>query len=75
MVRILVFLSLGYLLFNIPLFGDIAKLFLRLFQLVGIIIWKTIVAAIENKPEDRESVLLMCFFFLMMVGYYKSRKV
>lgn len=72
--KVLVFFAFGYLIFNVPLVGDIAKFFWYLIQYIGTAVWIIFKAALENKPEDRESLILYIFIFIFLVGVFRMRK-
>jgi hypothetical protein len=72
--KVLVFLAFGYLIFNVPLVGDIAKFFWYLIQLVGTAVWIIFKAALENKPEDREHLIFFTFIFVLLVGVFRMRR-
>lgn len=72
--KVLVFLAFGYLLFNVPLFQEIAKFFWYLIQYVGRAVLLIFQTAIENKPENRESLIFYGFVFVMLVGIFRMRK-
>lgn len=72
--KVLLFFAFGYLLFNVPLVGDIAKLFWYLIQLVGTSVWIVFKAALENKPEDREHLIFFTFIFVLLVGVFRMRR-
>ena len=72
--KVLVFLAFGYLIFNVPLVGDIAKFFWYLIQYVGRAVLLILEAALENKPENRESLIFYAFVFVMLVGIFRMRK-
>jgi hypothetical protein len=72
--KVLVFLAFGYLLFNVPLFQEIANFFWWLIQYVGKAVLLIFKAALENKPENRESLIFYAFVFLLLVGIFRMRK-
>jgi len=73
-IKLLVFFAFGYLIMNVPLVGDIAKLFWYIFQYIGKSIWIIIQAAIENKPEDRESLIFFALIFIILIGAFRMRR-
>jgi len=72
--RILVLLALGWLIFNVKLFGDLVGLFASVAMYVGMIIWKTLEAGFTNDPQDKEALMFMCFVLIFGVGLFKMRK-
>lgn len=73
-IKLLVFFAFGYLIMNVPLVGDIAKLFWYIFQYIGKSIWIIIQAAIENKPEDRENLIFFALIFIILIGAFRMRR-